>query len=1252
MTSGSELEAQGNQKQDAGKVAESKTDEMNDSGHSSVNTPECVDQAEQTVRITVQPTVGDSFELQLNDNELAQELFHSLMDREATCHRTCFSLALNGNLVDIYSELRAIPGFADGCTITVVDEPYTTREARLHIRQFRELLKFGLNQTAHDSPCNVDMAAQAFLPTINMQHEEKGKAKELRSTDVLPPDYVLPGSKERSLSHLVVPLQKPLYAIKSIAISPYNPPTGPRKMKGDVLYIDVNTVENRPVYITCCTKGFYLNNSQDGKFDPTQSNSLKTIYQSLVELLTAVSPGFKKTWPLIMQRRAEKSLVERLPTPYPVASWVAPPMKFTEYSEDYFRAVDLTESHRFGLEDHMPGSIRDWNEELQTTFELPRKTIHDRLLRDRNYFKAHMDFVCAAAKGVQAILDGNIVAINSSDDKKTHMYIWNNIFFSLGFDVKDHYKKLGGDAAAFAATSIDLQGVRAYASLTDPQFHTLGMAIFDYRGFRVTAQSIIPGILEREQEQSVVYGSIDFGKTIKADEKYLELLPNVARELHMMPHRVLPTKEGDDEEKLLYTSYETKGIVGNDGRKYLLDLFRTMPPDVNFLLDAQVSEVSKQMGFPRMMPHTLCALRRELVDQFFETKCFDFLKITANFVRSKISEARESKDENAEKIAAESEAELAQVLVDITEGNETTSSNPITLEAVRNGLTAVHSLSDTRLEIKFNPDCFSSFVRHAPGQDLEKQRRLVMEAAEFVLTTQIPDIVAAMKECNIQLIDGESLSDALHQRGINIRYLGEIAKIVDTTNSYARPLVLSDILCRSTKHVFRGITHKVSQSQLSASLCHFLNCFFFNVTGDSSSKSGSSNNKKNNKKSSGNKKSVGVWASLTTASLWKSIVDEASSYYGYDLKADSLDKFVETHDIQKTAVLRRFCRIVGLQIVARDYQLDNGSKKMLFTEDDIVDMFPVIKHHNPEATDAKKIFHRGQQALHMGSPREAFEFVAEAVNLMTNVYGVMHPELAHSMRTLARLSHILQENSDALNNQHKAVIMSERMNGLEAGSTIVEYINLAHFAFSTLVIPGALRPLYRARYLMNLTFGEKHPIMAQIDANIGIILFTLQEFDFALKYLVSADHISKAVGEPKRMKTALITNLIARTHAARGDFRAALVAEKETFATYSELYGPDHQKTRESSDYLKTLTQQAVMFQKKMMEANKNSSISELFQIQPPTLSWILDVMNIVNGFYIYPPYHAIPVSTEKLQIVSNENKTDVASQHEIEALD
>ena len=45
----------------------------------------------------------------------------------------------------------------------------------------------------------------------------------------------------------------------------------------------------------------------------------------------------------------------------------------------------------------------------------------------------------------------------------------------------------------------------------------------------------ITGILEREQEQSVVYGSIDFGKTIVSHDKYKELVSAVSSIVHCGP---------------------------------------------------------------------------------------------------------------------------------------------------------------------------------------------------------------------------------------------------------------------------------------------------------------------------------------------------------------------------------------------------------------------------------------------------------------------------------------------------------------------------------------------------------------------------------------------------------------------------------------------------------------------------------------------------------------------------------------------
>ena len=121
---------------------------------------------------------------------------------------------------------------------------------------------------------------------------------------------------------------------------------------------------------------------------------------------------------------------------------------------------------------------------------------------------------------------------------------------SLKFQSFGHFYRL-----VFQAN--DLQGVRAYSTLDTEKLYTLGMVIVDYRGYRVTAQSIIPGILEREQEQSVVYGSVDFGKTVVSSTKYEELLEESAKQLKIYPHMVKSGKEDVSDVKL-YSSFETK----------------------------------------------------------------------------------------------------------------------------------------------------------------------------------------------------------------------------------------------------------------------------------------------------------------------------------------------------------------------------------------------------------------------------------------------------------------------------------------------------------------------------------------------------------------------------------------------------------------------------------------------------------------------------------------------------------------------
>lgn len=52
--------------------------------------------------------------------EMVQEIHQLLMDREDTCHRTCFSLQLNGTSLDNFAELKNIEGLKEGSVIKVI----------------------------------------------------------------------------------------------------------------------------------------------------------------------------------------------------------------------------------------------------------------------------------------------------------------------------------------------------------------------------------------------------------------------------------------------------------------------------------------------------------------------------------------------------------------------------------------------------------------------------------------------------------------------------------------------------------------------------------------------------------------------------------------------------------------------------------------------------------------------------------------------------------------------------------------------------------------------------------------------------------------------------------------------------------------------------------------------------------------------------------------------------------------------------
>jgi len=1180
----------------------------------------------------------EPFDIQVSSMELVQEIHQLLMDREDTCHRTCFSLQLDGNTLDNFAELKTVEGLKEGSLVKVVEEPYTMREARIHVRHVRDLLK---SIDPCDSYNGVDCASLSFLNTVCAGDVMEKKRARPESVDCTPPDFILPGAPPSSLPLNVLhpaTREQPakLTCLKVVSPSGWNPPPGHRKLKGDLLYLQVITAEEKHYHVTASTRGFFVNHCTEEEFNP-KAASPSYLSHSLIELLSQISPLFKRNFSLLQKRRTGRHPYERVPTPYQLYSWVGP---HQEHSIDTIRAEDAFSS-KLGYEEHIPGQTRDWNEELQTTRELPRKNLPERLLRERAIFKVHSDFVSAATRGAMAVIDGNVMAINPGEEAKMQMFIWNNIFFSLGFDVKDHYKDLGGDAAAYVAPRNDLQGVKVYNAVDLEGLFTLGTVVLDYRGYRVTAQSIIPGILEREQEQSVVYGSIDFGKTVVTQSKYLDLLQKAGNQLKILPHKVVNDK---GEEVELCSSVECKGIIGNDGRYYILDLLRTFPPDVNFLKveGMELSKEAQALGFPIEHKHKLSCLRQELIDAFVESRYMMFIKYAAvqlqqlglkKQLEPPVKEAlKEEKKENGEK---EKESEMEEdeakrIVESMTEGitcgeKKEPQVEDSTKQIVQKAAQAVGSLKETEFDIRFNPDVFSPGVVHPKDQgQLKKECQLVQDAADFLITVQIPAFIRDCLDHSTAPMDGQTLADAIHNRGINMRYLGKITEMLAKVPQleYVHVIGVTEVVIRSAKHLFTNYLQGMDMLSLAGSVSHFMNCLLSScptpsaVVPDQMHKKRSRNKSKKSAKQSPLAPSDSVeWASLTPKTLWAQIRQEAKSYFNWTLEQDNVDSLVEAFNVNKATLLRSFCQKTGVQILLREYQFDNKSVQS-FTEDDIVNMYPIVKHINPRATDAYNFYTTGQSKIQQGFLKDGYELISEALNLLNNVYGAMHPEIAQCLRMLARLNYIMGDHVEAMSCQQKAVLMSERVNGIDHPYTITEYTHLALYCFANTQVSTALKLLYRARYLALLVTGENHPELALIDSNIGLILHAVGEYDISLRFLEKALALNIAYHGPRSLKVAVSYHLVARTQSCMGDFRSALTNEKETFTIYKTQLGEEHDKTRESGECLRHLTQQAVVLQKKMNDIYQGKTKSGLppIQIQPPSMGSVLDMLNIING--------------------------------------
>eukprot|EP00054_Salpingoeca_dolichothecata_P029403 m.231638 g.231638 ORF g.231638 m.231638 type:complete len:1273 (+) comp26466_c1_seq18:216-4034(+) len=974
-----------------------------------------------------------------------------------------------------------------------------------------------------------------------------------------------------NLQTSVLSQRKEAICLRQLVYNGWNPPPGNRQLQGDLFYLTVETMEKESFSVTASVHGFFVNRSTTENFDPREATKPYRCH-SLITLLQTISPMFKSKFAFICSSYVDGRVLESVPAPQPAPVWVYP---YQTHSADNARSNSVFDNS-FDFHDPTSGQVRDWNEEFQSLRAYPCSDAKSSFLRDLSLFKLETDFVTAAKQGAKEVVIGNVKPLNPQEDRRLQMFVWNNIFFTFAVDNRKIFQFLGGDDAAHASAANDLRALSAVLRLKQDKIFTIATVLVDVRGHRIVCQSIIPGLLRPPVDgtQPIVYG-LGEDNVMQVDETFVENFSSMAGHLYLKTHKIV---DAAGTEYMIQTS-QCKGLRGTDKRDYLLDLYRLCPPDANFLLPETTEKEEEEKIKDWKPKHALYVLRHELLRRFYESKCASLVqnRFIDNVTTSSSStdeipaEKSEAQQENKQEIEKEEEVEPTNQHQQDT--SESDSQNPSEPKKVLINSAGVQELK--KLSIKFNPDVLWTDLEAAAFQnnpdssaapiklgdsaeEIQEDIKAIRDVCKYLCDDIIPRFATELASLVVSPLDGVTLAEIMHSRGINMRYLGAIATKLQSLELPGVPsalaLIVSEIIVRSAKYLLRKTMRELSDTPyfLSDAVAHFLNCFL-------------SQPKK--KKSKGS----GFSSEWSVASLWKAIRSTAARKFRFDLPVNAMEKF----SIKKLGVLRSLCLATGVCLSAHRYDL-RPSSTCAFQPADILDLVVVVTANTRPNENAQSIFDTACQHLQRGHYKEAFEGFNNASLQFTQIYGHLHTMSGLCHQHMATILFRSRDFANAVKHQEHAVLVYERAHGLEHPDTIQAYMTLAHINSSANQLHEAISCCHHARQLLKLVCVNDHPELAAINSQLGQIYLHNNELDEAEKYLNECLEIQQRLYGPSGLHLANSYQHLGKIAHLKNDFRTALTHERAAQSIFEPLLGKDHKRTQGSTNLIRQYAAEAV----------------------------------------------------------------------------
>lgn len=552
-----------------------------------------------------------------------QDLRQSIVELPGTAQYSCFHLELNGERINDFIELSEIKGLTQNTTLRLFEDPYTEKDARAHLIRVREIIGAAGDRydMAHGISAGLSLhdlivpGGDNVAPAVVTSSGNKNPLADY--------DFDAPPSISKLLPSASALLPK---TVKFIGASMWNPPPFHLRQKGHLLYVQVTTNEGDQFQITSHVSGFFVNKCSNSKFDPFPRPAPKhAAAHSLLTLIGMISPSFNNAFTSLLELNSRRDPLVHFQFSSALASspWLVNPQKLSLSAHQ----PDLTRSQETYLLSGIGNTenLRDWNEEIQSTKELPRSSVRERVFRERLMAKTVAEFTEAALRGAVVIARGEVPPLNPTESKDAQIFVFNNIFYSFGADGMGTFTTEGGDEAARVAIEKDVIGVKIVNQLDVPDLATPGTILVDYLGKRLVAQSIVPGIFKHREpeDHQVDYGGVEGRDVIAENKAFVPVFSKLSKLLRVKRH---PVWDKEGKKHVLEGSVETKGLLGTDGRKYILDLYRLTPLDIRWLEEYWCDMVSAEKPKERNYPHRMASLRPELVEAFWRSKMTEHVK--------------------------------------------------------------------------------------------------------------------------------------------------------------------------------------------------------------------------------------------------------------------------------------------------------------------------------------------------------------------------------------------------------------------------------------------------------------------------------------------------------------------------------------------------------------------------------------------------------------------------------------------------